>query len=202
MLFRSLFVHLGPHSQSGCPLISTNAGLLHVWDARQGSRPALQLQQPAPAGAAPGVAALPAAAITCLDVHPAQHFACATGAADGSVAVWDLRAASSAGQQPGAGAAAQPAVVCCSVTGGTGASVCDLRFEGSSTIGSGSQRLVYCTSGGALGLLRDAAAGAGRLLFQEPTAAVRSCCLGATGPCSQLFAATDQEGLVYIANAF
>ncbi len=176
-----------------------------MWDARQGGRPTLQLQQPAPAGAAPGVAALPAAAITCLDVHPAQHFACATGAADGSVAVWDLRAASSAAEgaagQP-AGAVAQPAVACCSVTGGTGASVCDLRFEGSGSIGSGSQRLVYCTSGGAIGLLRDAAAGAGRLLFQEPTAAVRACCLSAAGPVSQLFATTDQEGLVYIANAF
>ncbi|PRW44562.1 nuclear pore complex NUP43 [Chlorella sorokiniana] len=191
----------GPHTA----VTGSLQGLLHVWDARQGGRPALQLQQPVPAGTAPGVAALPAAAITCLDVHPAQHFACATGAADGSIAVWDLRAASASqqpGQQAGAGAAAAPAVACCSVTGGTGASVCDLRFEGSSTIGSGSQRLVYCTSGGALGLLRDAAAGAGRLLFQEPTAAVRGCCMGATGPCTQLFATTDQEGLVYIANAF
>lgn len=176
-----------------------------MWDVRHGSRPALQLQQPAPTGTAAGVAALPTAAISCLDVHPAQHFACATGAADGSVAVWDLRAASSSAsggpQQQGAAAAAQPAVACCSVTGGSGAGVCDVRFEGAGSIGSGSQRLVYCTSGGAIGLLRDAAAGAGRLLFQEPTAAVRACCLGAAGPCSQLFATTDQEGLIYIANA-
>ena len=61
--------------------------------------------------------------------------------------------------------------------------------------------LVYCTSGGAIGVLRDAAAGAGRLVFQEPTAAVRACCLGAAGPCTQLFCATDQEGLVFMANA-
>ena len=56
---------------------------------------------------------------------------------------------------------------------------------------------MYCTSEGSIGVLRDAAAGAGRLLFQEPTAAVRACCLGAAGPCTQLFCATDQEGLVF-----
>lgn len=175
-----------------------------MWDVRQGGRPALQLQQPAPVSAAPSVSPLPAAAITCLDVHPAQHFACATGDAAGCVAVWDLRAASSAA--PGdqlAAAAAAPAVACTSVTGGSGAAVCDLRFEGSSSIGSGSQRAVYCTSGGAIGLLRDAggAGGGGRLLFQEPTAAVRACCVGGGGPCPQLFCATDAEGLVYMANA-
>ena len=179
-----------------------SAGLLHVWDVRQGERPALQLQQPVPASAAASLAALPAAAITCLDVHPAQHFACATGDASGCVAVWDLRAASStpADQQP-AQQAQQPAAACSSVGGGGGAAVCDLRFQGAGSIGSGSQQLVYCTSGGAIGLLRDAAAGAGRLLFQEPTAAVRALCLGGGGPCSQLFCATDSEGLIYMANA-
>lgn len=183
------------------------AGALHVWDVRQPGRPALQLQQPSPASAAATVAALPAAGITCLDVHPAQHYCVATGGADGSVAVWDLRTASSSSsaaaaamparqqQQPVAGAA------CCSVASGSSASVCDVRFEGGSSIGSGSQRLVYCTSEGAIGLLRDAATGAGRLLFQEPTAAVRACCLGAAGPSSQLFCVTDQEGLVYMASA-
>ena len=183
------------------------AGLLHVWDTRQGGRPILQLQQPAPGPpSSPAVLAL-AAGITCLDVHPAQHYCCATGGADGSVAVWDLRAASAAATATSAGSSQQQqsqqaaAVACCSVAGSSGAGVCDLRFEGGASIGSGSQRLVYCTSGGAIGVLRDAAAGAGRLLFQEPTAAVRACCLGAAGPCTQLFCATDQEGLVFMANA-
>ena len=152
---------------------------------------------------------MPAAGITALDVHPAQHYCVATGGADGTVAVWDLRSASSQqqqqqqqqqrAQQQAAGQGA--AVACCTVGGAGGGAVCDLRFEGASSIGSGSQRLVYCTSGGAIGLLRDAASGAGRLLFQEPTAAVRACCLGAVAaPSPQLFCATDQEGLVFMAN--
>ncbi|KAL4420300.1 hypothetical protein ABPG77_001390 [Micractinium sp. CCAP 211/92] len=211
-------------------------GLLHVWDTRQAGRPVLQLAQPTP-GAASATAPLgPPPAISCLDVHPAQHYCIATGGADGGVALWDLRAASSAGTAGAAGAAAaqqasqqqagQGALVgCCSVAtagaagGAAGGAVCDLRFEGASSIGSGAQRLVYCTSGGAIGLLRDvpaAAAGGStggggsrpvglplaRVLFREPTAAVRACSLGAaTGPCSQLFCVTDEEGLVYAANA-
>lgn len=198
----------------------------------------LQLAQPSPGAAAAATAPLgPAPAITCLDVHPAQNYCIATGGADGGVALWDLRAASSAGAA-GAAAAQQgaqqgvqqqgPLVGCCSVAaaggggGAAGGAVCDLRFEGASSIGSGAQRLVYCTSGGAIGLLRDVGAAAaaagggssssggsrsgslpsGRLLFREPTAAVRACCLGApAGPCSQLFCLTDEEGLVYAANA-
>ena len=192
-----------------------------MWDARQAGRPALQLLQPAAgsaaaAGAGLGLAA-PAPAITCLDVHPTQHFCCATGGDDGGVAVWDLRAASSSGAggsaaaaSPGTAAAAaaaqKAAVTCCSVGGGgpgdVPAAVCDVRFEGAGGIGSGSRRLVFCTAGGAIGVLREAAAGAApRLLFREPAAAVRACCLGAAGPCSQLFSVTDQEGLVYMANA-
>jgi hypothetical protein len=140
-------------------------------------------------------------------VHPAQPFCCASGGADGGVAVWDLR---SAGQQAQQGAAPAGVVRCAAgdhgrSDDGASAAVCDLRFEGSSGIGSGSQRLVYCTAGGAIGVLRDAAAAAAtarpQLLFREPTAAVRACCLGAGGPCTQLFCATDQEGLVYLANA-
>lgn len=181
------------------------AGLLHVWDVRQPERPTMQLQQPAPPSAAASVAALPVAGITALDVHPAQHYCVATGAADGTVAVWDLRSASSSQQQQQQAQQPPPqqqaAVACCTVGGAGAGAVCDLRFEGASTIGSGSQRLVYCTSGGAIGLLRDAASGAGRLLFQEPTAAVRACCLGAVAaPAAQLFCATDQEGLVFMAN--
>ena len=201
----------GPHPIAHWPPRPRPAGLLHVWDRRQDGRPALQLQQPRPAGApAAQVAAPPPAGITCLDVHPAQHYCCATGGADGSVAVWDLRRASSSGGQqqqllPGGEIAS---VACCSLAaaggGSGGAAVLDLRFEGASSIGSGSQRLVFCTSGGAIGVLRDAAAaGTARLLFQEPTAAVQACCLGsAGGACSsQLFCTTDQEGLVYLANA-
>ncbi|KAL4428539.1 hypothetical protein ABPG75_002628 [Micractinium tetrahymenae] len=206
-------------------------GLLHVWDTRQTGRPVLQLAQPMPGAASLTASPLaPAPAITCLDVHSAQNYCIATGAADGGVALWDLRAASAgaagaaatqqaAQQQGGQG----PLVGCCSVAatgaagGAAGGAVCDLRFEGASSIGSSAQRLVYCTSGGAIGLLRDVTAAAsaagggggrsggppaGRLLFREPTAAVRACCLGApAGPCSQLFCVTYEEGLVYAANA-
>jgi hypothetical protein len=94
-------------------------------------------------------------------------------------------------------------VACCSVAGSSGAGVCDLWVEGGASIGSRSrsQQLVYCTSGSTIGVLRDAAAGAGRLLSQEPAAAVRACCLGAAGLCTQLFCATGQGGLVLMSNA-
>ncbi|KAI3428409.1 hypothetical protein D9Q98_007236 [Chlorella vulgaris] len=187
-------------------------GLLHTWDTRQAGGPVLQLEQPS--AMRDGTVGLPrlAPAITCLDVHPAQHFCCATGGSDGGVALWDLRLASSSSSLPQAAASSFPgskqplqtAVSCCAVgsTGdGRASAVCDIQFEGAGSIGSGSQRLIYCTSGGAVGVIRDVAAATGRLLFQEPTAAVRACCLGAAGPCSQVFACTDQEGLLYMANA-
>ena len=153
-----------PHTH---PFSAPRPGLLQVWDTRRPGHPTLTLSAPRASSAAS-----PPPPLTCLDVHAAQSYCCATGSAEGEVAVWDLRAASSAAPPTTTGwgaAQGRGAAACCCVPGGgpTGGGVLGVAFDATGgSIGGGSQRVAYCTGGGALGLVRDAGAGDARLLYR------------------------------------
>ncbi len=64
------------------------------------------------------------------------------------------------------------------------------------TLADGTQ--VFCTAAGVVGAARES--GKVRVIYREPTAAVEALCLGSAGPCREVFCATDQEALVFLAN--
>lgn len=114
-----------------------------------------------------------------LAVHPANPHACGTGSAGGDIALWDLR---------GAGAApVQQVAVAGSVDGLS-------YYDGAGV------PLAFCTSRGAVGVVREGGSQA-VLLHEEPGAAVVGMCLSTAGAVSQLCCCNDQEGLLFMANA-
>lgn len=144
-------------------------GVLQAWDTRQRGAPALLCAPPATSPAARR------APLLSLAAHPAHPHACATGDADGTVAVWDLRTAAQAARHE------------------VGGAVGGLCYDAS---GGGAQ-LAFCTSRGAVGVAGE---GGVRVMFTEPGAAVEAVCTSAAGAVGQLCCATEMEGLVFAAH--
>jgi hypothetical protein len=149
-------------------------GAVQAWDSRQAGKPTLTLGERSNGSTAP-----PA---TALAVNAAQPFLCAAGYANGSIAIWDTRSA----------AKAVEARVIGNPTG--------MQF----VAGDGSlyrqAQLLFCTSKGCVSLM-DTATGAVRDVYQEPFAVMQDVVASAVGAVSQVFTLTDQEGIVFMANA-
>lgn len=129
--------------------------------------------------------------MACLAVHPGQPHMVAVGgeepAGGGSLLVFDLR--------QGGGPASSIEVPAGSGAGAAAANgVRDLAFDAA---GDGTA-LAFCTAGGVVGAAWEGR-GRARALYREPTAGAQALCLGAAGPLRQLFCATDQEALIYMA---
>jgi hypothetical protein len=116
-----------------------------------------------------------------LAAQGASH-AAATGGAGGAVALWDLRAGEGAGPARRVKA---------------GGAVAALAYGSGG--GGGGARLAYATQRGAVGVVAEG--GAARLLYSEPHAALTALALSDAGAATQIVAATDQEGLLFMANA-
>ena len=184
---------------AGAAVTASLQGRVQAWDTRSGGG--------GDTARGPLVAELAATSgvpLMCLDVHPAQSYCVAAGDAEGRVHVWDMRRLpSGGGPSCGAGGSGGGSEVAVVAVGG-GAALSALAFDAgvAATAATSAARLVYGTSGGEVGLIRDAAGGtAPQRLYAEPAAGVAALALGAVGPSSQLFAFTEQEGLVFIANA-
>jgi WD40 repeat protein len=170
-------------------LTCTLQGALYAWDTRQGGRePALR----AAAAAARtkgfcGTGGPPPAPLLSLAAHPALQHSCATGDSRGAVSLWDLRSG-------GAG----PASIA-----DTGAAVADLHFDGGNA--GAASRLLYCTAGGDVGVVMGGGSGGEKLvtrsLYREPSAGLVGLAASSSSGASHLVAATDHEGLVFMANA-
>lgn len=146
----------------------------------QGALQAWDLRQPAaPTSNCRAPAGQAADPLVALAAHPAQAHVCATGTAGGAVALWDLRTGSQSARHSVEGAVA---ALCYDRAGG----------------GGGGQ-LAFGTSRGVVGLV---GARGTRELYREPTAGVEALSFsGGAGAATQLCCATDQEGLVFMANA-
>jgi len=90
--------------------------------------------------------------------------------------VWDLRTAGKCRVQEVGGA----------VTG--------LEYDSS---GGMEERLLYCTAKGIVGAVLS---NGWKVLYEELQASVQALCVRTAGAASQVFAATEQEGLLYMAN--
>ena len=75
-----------------------------------------------------------------------------------------------------------------------GGGVTGLEYDRS---GGLDEQLAFCTQHGAIGALHNNGV---QLLYEEPNAAVDAVCLKAAGAAAQLFASTEQEGLIFMAN--
>jgi len=146
-------------------------GVLHCWDTRAGSGPVLVHSE----GSCGGDGS-PRQSLISLSVHPAQPFTCSTGSIEGYIATWDLRTSGK------------------SVVHQVGSSVTCLEYDRS---GGLDEQLAYCTQKGDVGVLLSSGL---QVLYTEPNVAIDAVCLKAAGAASQLFASTEQEGLIFMAN--
>ena len=146
-------------------------GIVHAWDVRSNSKTPTHSLCLGPGQRHP---------LLSLCVNPAQSHTAACGNSNGEVALWDLR------QNGHCSARIQIGNHCGAVNG--------LTYD---TTGGGGGRLLVCTGKGLIG----AVAGDRVLeLYREPGAAVEGMCVTSAGAVSELFAGTDQEVLVFMAN--
>ncbi|CAL8470373.1 g9915 [Coccomyxa elongata] len=176
-------------------------GGLEVWDKRRPGKS--QLRSPLSWGLM-GSPALDAShglerQINCIAAHPSRPHLCATGSSSGTVAIWDLRFT----VQPAVHVSPKP---------GSG-EVWEVHFDGyepfSGALGGSDPLVLFCTSGGVLGIvsssagsLAENAAADGEIrpssvLYEEPCSGIRSFDVD-TSSGQDIFCATEQECLVYL----
>lgn len=127
---------------------------------------------PAHACVSPGVDRAP---LLSLAAHPALHHNVAVGDSRGSVLFWDLRVAGGVS----------------TLVGGAQGSVSALAFSPSAA------QLVLTTT---TGLIASVGQESMQEIYREPGASIEGVCLTVAGAATQLFAPTDQEGLIFMAN--
>lgn len=116
-------------------------------------------------------------AISSLAVHPADVHLCATGDQGGTVALWDLRVGSSEQK----------------------ASQATYSVDGVvNTVAYGPRQIVIGTERGMLGVIGDSSVHA---VYEEPCASIEALTIGHGNIVEeQVFASTDQEVMLYLAN--
>lgn len=75
-----------------------------------------------------------------------------------------------------------------------------MQFISGDAVSYKQAQLVFCTTKGAVGVM-DSATGGLREVYQEPTAGMGSMLATTVGAVNQLFVLSDQEGILFIANA-
>lgn len=158
-------------------------GTLQLWDLREDSRKSKDWRRSSAGTWAMGSASFDEylsnkRSISSLAIHPADFHLCVTGDQGGTVAVWDLRN-QSANEGP----------FNIHRTNGTVNSIVWVENQ-----------VFFGTEGGSLGLLNDEAV---HVMYEEPGASIQALSSGrGTILEPQIFAATDQEVLLYSANIF
>lgn len=150
---------------------TSQQGVVHAWDLRSGAAGPTHSLSLDSGQRHP---------LLSLCVNPAQPHTLACGSSNGEVALWDLR------NTGHCSARLQADSLSGAVTG--------LTYD----TGGGGGRLLVSTSKGLIG----AVAGDRVVeLYREPGASVDGMCVTSAGAASELFATTDQEVLVFMANA-
>jgi WD40 repeat protein len=149
-------------------------GVVHSWDTRTPTTPVQSLSD------ASFNSSL--AFLLSLQAHPAQPHVLASGDDRGVVAFWDLRRQ---GQ-------------CVTKVHAEGA-ITSLAYDTTST-GAG-DRLLIGTSKGIVGAASAIPGSVPSAIYREPAgAAIEGLCLSTAGAANQIFASTDQEVLLFMAN--
>lgn len=119
-------------------------------------------------------------AILSLAVHPARPHSCAVGDARGSIVLWDFRAHDThAAAHCIIGSAAIASLLYTDPTPG----------------------LLYSTDRGTIGLVSGDGTTPMKNIYEEPGASIEAMSVSSAGAASQLFATTDQEALIFMANS-
>jgi hypothetical protein len=153
-------------------------GVVHSWDART---PSVPVQSLSDSISKSHQSSLPS--LLSLQAHPAQPHVLATGDDRGIVSFWDLR-------RQGHG--------CVSKVHAEGA-ITSLAYDTTST--AGGDRLLIGTSKGIVGAASAIPGSMPSIIYREPAgAAIEGLCLSTAGAANQIFASTDQEVLLFMAN--
>ncbi|KAG7674832.1 hypothetical protein Ndes2526B_g07672 [Nannochloris sp. 'desiccata'] len=150
-------------------------GVVHSWDTRTPTAPVQSLS---------GSASRSLASLLSLQSHPAQPHVLATGDDHGVVAFWDLRRQ---GQ-------------CVTKVHAEGA-ITSLTYDTTNGGAGGRDRLFIGTSKGIVGGASAIPGSMPSAIYREPAeAAIEGLCLSTAGAANQIFASTDQEVLLFMAN--